>query len=85
MWKTMAEDLSRLEFFLSSKPDSDPVKQYKVALGQLVEVPAARAACFSLLSSAAFDLLHEEESKVFHSLVTDDFNTTILWDLLEHW
>ena len=68
---SMAETTSRLELFLSSGSTPDTVEQYRAALNQLVEVPAAREASLEVLRSAAFEMLQEEQyKKVAYSLRT---------------
>ncbi|XP_062515172.1 integrator complex subunit 5-like isoform X2 [Corticium candelabrum] len=62
----MAKDcrLGDLGDLLSDKTNfEDRMKQYRAAVVQLVEVPAAREACLQVLCYAAFDLLQREENK----------------------
>ena len=68
----MAKDcrLGDLGDLLSDKTNfEDRMKQYRAAVVQLVEVPAAREACLQVLCYAAFDLLQREENKVVYSLL----------------
>jgi hypothetical protein len=53
---------NRLDLLLGGTAP-DTVEQYKAALNQLVEVPAAREASLEVLRSAAFELLQEWQCK----------------------